>query len=188
MHTPCTHSIYLLSFSSSFKSNSGTYTGGGAGVGGADLGILKSLSSMSAVAKRNLNNLALQFSKHSGERGEAEERGRLVEEQGVSGCYVLCSVPCVVLCCLSCLALLYYVVLCFILLCVIGMYCNALIFYAVLTPIIKVSMLSLFCIIFLTFLSIYSPFVLFPPSLVLLLSYICIHIFIYSLVYNILIS
>jgi hypothetical protein len=67
------------------QAHSGSYAGGGQGVGGADLGILKSLSSMSAVAKRNLNNLALQFSKHSGERGETEERGRLVEEQGVSG-------------------------------------------------------------------------------------------------------
>ena len=52
--------------------------------GGADLGILKSLSSMSVLARRNLNNLALQFSKHSqGEGGSAEERDRLVQDEGV---------------------------------------------------------------------------------------------------------
>lgn len=56
---------------------------------------MKSLSSMSAVAKRNLSSLAMQFSKHSGERGEAEERGRLVEDQGVSRCYVCCVHVCV---------------------------------------------------------------------------------------------
>ena len=54
--------------------------------GGADLGILKSLSSMSVVARRNLNNLALQFSKHTqgqGEGGSLEERDRLVQDEGV---------------------------------------------------------------------------------------------------------
>lgn len=62
---------------------------------------MKSLSSMSAVAKRNLSSLAMQFSKHSGERGEPEERGRLVEDQGVSGCDVCCCV-CKGLCVSAC--------------------------------------------------------------------------------------
>ena len=53
----------------------------------ADLGIMKSLSSMSSVAKRNLNNLALQFSskhKQTGDGSTEAERDRLVIDEGVS--------------------------------------------------------------------------------------------------------
>lgn len=40
---------------------------------------------MSAVAKRNLSNLAMQFSKHTtAERSNEEERDRLVTDEGVS--------------------------------------------------------------------------------------------------------
>ena len=52
----------------------------------ADLGIMKSLSSMSSVAKRNLNNLALQFStkhKQTGDGSTEAERDRLVMDEGV---------------------------------------------------------------------------------------------------------
>ena len=52
----------------------------------ADLGIMKSLSSMSSVAKRNLNNLALQFSskhKQTGDGSTEAERDRLVIDEGV---------------------------------------------------------------------------------------------------------
>jgi hypothetical protein len=73
---------------------------------------------MSAVAKRNLNNLALQFSKHSGERGETEERGRLVEEQGVSGCCVCFMLFLGVLCCSS----LYLIFPCCFVLCCVVLY------------------------------------------------------------------
>lgn len=53
--------------------------------GGADLGIMKSISSMSVAARRNLNNLALQFSKHTqADHGSSEERDRLVTDEGVN--------------------------------------------------------------------------------------------------------